>query len=131
VEIHLSEVNRTVLKMVLEQAKASGTAAQIDLGRLAGQMESVSDEDLRLTLMKEGNSRGEEWDVAIALAKVEKDRRDFEATKRLTRSTTLFAALIGAIATLFGGGFGALATYHVSSSSVVEAPLRATPDQEQ
>lgn len=104
-QIELSEATRSVHEYV-RQANNEG-AVGVSLADLSSGMERFTDEELRLTVMMEGNSRGDVWPVAIALSKSELDRRAQVATERLAMKTTRWSVGVGGLVAIVAACVGA------------------------
>lgn len=108
VKIPVKDAKRVVFEYVQRSAHDAGD--QIDLDSLSAGMAKFSDDELRLTILMDGNTRGDIWPITIVLARGELERRDAADTRMLAYRTTILSATIGVLAALAGTGFGAWLT---------------------
>jgi len=103
--VQVKDAKRIVHEYVQKSAHDAG--GELDLQALAAGMAVFSEGELRLTILMEGNTKGDLWPIAIALSRGEIERREAEDAKRLAYRTTILSAIIGAVGAIVGTGFGA------------------------
>lgn len=109
-DININKAARVVAHYVEE--KCDKQEKTVDLAVLSKGMKDFSDEELRLTLMMEGQTAGPIWQIAIALARGELGRRADAAAEQLAMKTTRWSVGVGGavaiVAAIAGAAVGAL-----------------------
>lgn len=109
-EIKMNRAARVVATYVEEQSDKQEQT--VDLAAMSKGMSVFSDEELRLTMMMEGQTSGPIWQIAIALARSELGRRADATTEQLALKTTQWSVGVGGavaiVAAIAGAVVGAL-----------------------